>query len=196
MLTGTCFWCDAVLVGRQGLLYDVQGLESAYLQHDCFGSVTADKVTHQSLNLWNDCDWNCHVHTLALHEAGVLWDFYGCSCGAFESSFDSINLKSDHICCILCIGTSLQDIGIPVHEWNHHTYYSDLASYVFSMVVRFLDLVCHLTFQSLVWFLLPSWSSLIVVSVCGKVCSLVSHQVNLTCLWVSSYLFDMMHSGL
>ena len=60
----------------------------------------------------------------------------------------------------------------------------------FSIVIRFLDLVCHLTFRSLVWFLLTSWSSLLIVSVCGKICSLVSHQVNLSCLWVSSYLFD------
>ena len=43
MLTGTCFWCDAVLVSRQGPLLDGQGLESAYLQCDGFGSTTAAK---------------------------------------------------------------------------------------------------------------------------------------------------------
>ena len=82
MLTGTHFWCDVVLVGRQGSLLDGQGLESAYLQHDCFGSATADKMTHQSWNLLNDCDWNCLEHTLILHEVDVLWGFCDCSCGA------------------------------------------------------------------------------------------------------------------
>ena len=72
MLASTCFWYDAVLVGRQGSLLDGHGLESAYLQHGCFGFVTAGKMTHQSWNLLNDCDWNCHVHTLDPHEAGVL----------------------------------------------------------------------------------------------------------------------------
>ena len=67
---------------------------------------------------------------------------------------------------------------------------------IFSIVVRFLDLVCHLTFRSLVCFLLTSWSSLLIVSICGKLSSLVSHQVNLRCLWVSSYLFDVTCSGL
>ena len=131
MLAGKYFWYDAVSSGRQGSLLDGQGLESAYLQHDCFGSVTADKMIHQSLNLLNNCDWNCFVHTLVLHEVDVLWGFCGHSCGVLESSFDSINLKSDHIFYILCIDTSLKGIGIPVHEWNHHIYYSDLASYVF-----------------------------------------------------------------
>ena len=99
MLAGTCFWCATVLVSKQGSLLDGQGLESAYLQHDCFGSVTTDKMTHWSLNLMNNCDWNCHVHTLGLHEVDVLWGF----CELFlwcklVSSFDSISLKSDHIC--------------------------------------------------------------------------------------------------
>ena len=79
VLADTCFCCDAVLVARQSSLLDGQGLESPYLQRDCFGSVTANKMTHQSLNLWNDWDWNCHVHTLALHEVGVLWCFCDCS---------------------------------------------------------------------------------------------------------------------
>ena len=131
MLIGTCFWYDPVLVSRQGSLLDRQGLESAYLQPDCFGSVSADKMTHQSWNLLNDCNWNCHVHASVLHKVDVLWAFCGCSCGALESSFDSINMKSNHICCILCIGTFSQGIGIPVHEWNYHIYYSDLVSYVF-----------------------------------------------------------------
>ena len=131
MLTGKFFWCDAVLVGRQGSLLDGQGLESAYLQHECFGSVTTGKMTHQSLNLLNNSDWNCHTHTLVLHEVDVLWGFCSCSCGVLESSFDSISLKSDHICYILCIDTSSQGIGILVHEWNKHIYYSNLASYVF-----------------------------------------------------------------
>ena len=115
----------------QDSLLDGQGLESAYLQHDCFGSVTADKMTHQSLNLLNDCDWDCHVHTLVLHEVDVLRGFCGPCCGVLESSFDGINLKSDHICYILCIDNSSEGIGIPVHEWNHHIYYKDLVSYVF-----------------------------------------------------------------
>ena len=66
----------------------------------------------------------------------------------------------------------------------------------FSIVIRFLDLVCCLTFGSLVWFLLTSWSSLLIVSVYGKLHSLVSHQINLSGLWISSYLFNMMCSGL
>ena len=78
MLAGICFWCDAVLVSRQGSLLDRQGLESAYLQYDCFGSAAAGKMTHQSLNLLNDCDWNCLAHTLVLHEVDWLWGF--CSC--------------------------------------------------------------------------------------------------------------------
>ena len=131
VLIGTCFWCDVVLVSRQHLLLDGQGLESVYLQHDCFGSVTANKMTHQSLNPQNDCDWNYHSYTLFLHGVGVLWDFCVCSCDALESSFDSISLKSDCICYTLCIDTSLQDIGIPVHELNHHIYYSNLSSYVY-----------------------------------------------------------------
>ena len=75
------------------------------------------------------------MHALVLHEVDVLWDFCGCSCGALESSFDSINLKNDCICCILCIDTSSQCIEIPVHEWNHHIYYSNLASYVFFLLL-------------------------------------------------------------
>ena len=113
MLTGTCFWCDTVLVSRQGLLLDGQSSESAYLQHDCFGSATAGKMTHQSLNLLNDCDWNCLVHTLVLHEVDVLWAFCSCSCGVLGSSFDSINLKSDHIYYILCIDISSRGIENP-----------------------------------------------------------------------------------
>ena len=66
----------------------------------------------------------------------------------------------------------------------------------FSIVVRFLDLVCHLIFKGLVWFMLTSWSSLLTVSICGKLCSLVSHQINLSDLQISSYLFNMTHSGL
>ena len=106
------------------------GFEYAYLQHYCFGSANAGKMTHQSLNLLNDSDWNCLVHTLVLHEVDVLLGFCSCSCDVVESSFDSINLKSDCICCILCIDTSSHGIGIPVHKWNHHIYYSNLASYV------------------------------------------------------------------
>ena len=131
MLAGTYFWCDAVSICRQSLLLDGWGLEYAYPQHDCFGSATAGKITHQSWNLLNDCAWSCLVHTLGLHEVGVLWGFCDCSCDASESSFGSINLKSGCICCILCIGTSLQGIEIPVHGWNHHIYYSNQASYVF-----------------------------------------------------------------
>ena len=128
MLAGTCFWYDVFLFSRQCSLLDGQGLESAYLQYDCFGSATADKMTHQRLNLLNNCDWMCLAHTLVLHEVDVHWDLCGCSFGALESSSDSIILKSGHMCYILCIDTSLQEIGIPVHEW---IYYSDLASYVF-----------------------------------------------------------------
>ena len=87
------FWCDGVLIGRQGSLLDGGGLGSAYLQHDFFGSGTAGKMTHQSLNLLNGCDWNCLEHALVLHEIDVLWDFSSCSYGVLESSFDSINLK-------------------------------------------------------------------------------------------------------
>ena len=72
MLASTCFWYDAVLVSRQGLLLDGQGLESAYLQHGCFGFVTAGKMTHQSWSLLNNCDWNFCAHTLDLHGVGVL----------------------------------------------------------------------------------------------------------------------------
>ena len=72
MLVGTYFWYDAVLVGRQGSLLDGQGLESPYLQHCCFGFVTAGKMTHQSWNLLKDCGWNCCAHTLDLHEVGAL----------------------------------------------------------------------------------------------------------------------------
>ena len=43
MLAGTCFQCEAVLASRQGLLLDEHGLESAYIQHDCFGSATVGK---------------------------------------------------------------------------------------------------------------------------------------------------------
>ena len=89
MVTGTYFWYGAVSIGRQGLLLYGWGLESAYLQHDCFGSATVGKMTHQSWNLLNDCDWNCLAHTLVLHEVGVLWGFYDCSCDAPESSFGS-----------------------------------------------------------------------------------------------------------
>ena len=185
-----------VLSSSQGSLLYGWDLESAYLQYDCFGSATAGKITHQSLNLLNDCDWNCLAYTLVLHEIDVLWDFCSCSCGALESSSDIINLKSDCICCILCIDTSLQGIKIPVHEWNHHIYYSNLASYVFSIAIRFLELVCCLTFRILVQFLLTSWSSLFIVSVCGKFCSLVFHQINLSGLQISSDLSNMMHSGL
>ena len=130
MLIGTCFWCDAVLV-CQGSLLGGQGLESAYLQHDCFGSATAGKMTHWSLNLLNDCDWNCLAHTWILHDVDVLWGFCSCSCGAHESSFDSISLKSDHICYILCTDISSQGIEIHVHELHHHICCSNLASYVF-----------------------------------------------------------------
>ena len=48
MLAGTYFWSDAVIISRQGWLLDGWGLESAYLQHDCFGSATEGKMTHQS----------------------------------------------------------------------------------------------------------------------------------------------------
>ena len=131
MLAGTYFWCDAVSISRQGSLLDEQGLGSAYLQHDCFGSTTVGKMIHQSWNLLNDCDWNCLAHTMGLYEVGMLWGFCNCSCDAPESSFDSINLKIGCICCILCIGTSFHSIGIPVCEWSHHIYYSSQASYVF-----------------------------------------------------------------
>ena len=116
------------------------GLESAYLLHDCFGSATAGKLTHQSWNLLSDCDWNCLVHTLGLHEVGALWGFCDCSCDVPESS-DNINLKSGHICCTLCIGMSLQGIWTPVCEWNCHVYYNGQASYVFFYCHRFLVLV-------------------------------------------------------
>ena len=56
MLTGTYFWCAVALIGRQGSLLDGWGLESASLQHDCFGSATTGKMTHQSWNLLNDFD--------------------------------------------------------------------------------------------------------------------------------------------
>ena len=72
VLSGIYFCCDAVLTGRQGSLLDGQGLESAYLQHGCFGFVTSGKMIHQSWNLLNDCDWNCHAHTLDPHEVGAL----------------------------------------------------------------------------------------------------------------------------
>ena len=88
-------------------------------------------MTHQSLNPLNDCGWNCLAHTLILHEVDVLWGFCGCFCSVLESSFDSISLRSDHICYILCIDISVQGIETPVCEWNHHIYCSDLASYVF-----------------------------------------------------------------
>ena len=131
MLTGTYFWYDAVSNGRQGSLLDGWGLESAYFQHDYFGSATAGKMIHQSLNLLNDCDWNCPTYTLDLHEVDVLLGFCGCSCDVLESSFDSIDLKNGHICCILCICTSLQGIRIPVHEWSCHIYYNRQTFYVF-----------------------------------------------------------------
>ena len=130
MLAGTYFWYDVVSSGRQGSLLDGQGVESAYLQHDCFGSTTVGKRTHQSWTPQNDCDWNCLVHTLGLHEVGALWGFCDCSYDTPESSFGSINWKSGHICCRLCTGTSLWGIGIPVHEWSCHIYYSSQASYV------------------------------------------------------------------
>ena len=72
MPAGTNFWYDAVLIGRQGSLLDGWGLESANLQHDCLGSITAGKMSHQSWNLLNYCDWNCLAHKLDLHEASVL----------------------------------------------------------------------------------------------------------------------------
>ena len=111
MLAGTYFWYDALSISRQGSLLDGMGLESAYLQHDCFGSAAVGKMTHQNWNLLNAFDRNCLAHTLGLHEVGVLWSFCNCSCDAPESSFGSINLKNGHIYCILCIGTSLQCIG-------------------------------------------------------------------------------------
>ena len=131
MLLGIYFWYGVVLNGRQGSLLDGLGLESAYLWHNCFGSATTDKMTHQSWNLLNDYNWNCPTHTLDLHEVDELWGFCNCSCDGPESSFGSTNLKSGHICCILCIGTSFQGIGIPVHEWSHHICYSSQASCVF-----------------------------------------------------------------
>ena len=72
VLRGTYFWYDAVSIGRHGSLLDGWGLESAYLQHDCFGSVAVGKMTHQDWNLLNDFDWNGHAHTLGLYEVGVL----------------------------------------------------------------------------------------------------------------------------
>ena len=48
VLVGTYFWYDIVLVSKQGLLLDGQGLETAYLQHGCFGPATVGKRTHQS----------------------------------------------------------------------------------------------------------------------------------------------------
>ena len=131
MLAGTYFWSNVVSSGRQGSLLDGQGLESAYLQHDCFGPATVGRRIHQSLTLFLGYNLNCLVHTLGLHVVGALWGFCDCSYAAPESSFGSINWKSVHIWCRLCTGTSLQVIGIPVHEWNHHFYYNGQASYVF-----------------------------------------------------------------
>ena len=124
------FWYDAVSSGMQGSLLDGQGLESAYLQHDCFGLATVGKRIHQSWTPQNNCGWNCLLHTWDLHEVGALWGVCDCSCNAPVSSFGSINWKSDHICCRLCTGTSSWGIALPVHEWNLHIYYSSQASYV------------------------------------------------------------------
>ena len=130
MLTGTYFWYDVVSSSRQGLLLDGQGLESAYLQHDCFGPATVDKRIYQNWTPQNTCDLNCLALTLDMHEVGALWGFCNCSCDVPESSFGSINWKGGCICCRLCTGTSLWGIGIPVCEWNCHIYYSGQASYV------------------------------------------------------------------
>ena len=131
VLLGTYFWYDLVSSCIQGSLLDGQGLESAYLQQNCFGLATVGKNIHQSWTPQNNCDWNCLAHSLDLHEVGALWGFCNCSCDVPESSLGSINWKSDHICCRLCTGTSSQGIGIPMHEWNHHIYYNGWASYAF-----------------------------------------------------------------
>ena len=177
MLTDTYCWCDVVSISRQGSLVDGWGLEAAYLQHDYFGSATAGKMTHQNWNLLNDCDWNCLAHTLDLHEVGVFSGFCNCFCDVSESSFDSINLKSDCICCILCIVTSWQGIEIPVHGWNYHIYYSNQASYVFFYCHKVSWPGLSLDFQESCAVLFTSWSSLLIVFDCGKLCSLVSHQI-------------------
>ena len=72
MLAGTYFWYDAVSSSRPGSLFDGQGLESAYLQHDCFGPATVGKRIHQSLTFLIDCDSNCLAHTLGLDVVGAL----------------------------------------------------------------------------------------------------------------------------
>ena len=56
MLLGTYFWYDAVSSGMQSSLLDGQGLESANLQHDCFGLATVAKRIHQSWTPQNNCD--------------------------------------------------------------------------------------------------------------------------------------------
>ena len=71
-----------------------------------------------------------HIHWTCM-KLVCFGGFCNCSCDVPESSFGSINLRSGHICCRLCIGTSLQGIGIPMHEWSHCIYYSSQASYVF-----------------------------------------------------------------
>ena len=144
----------------------------------------------------NDCNWNYLAHTLSLHKVGALWGFCDCSHEVPGSSFGSINWKSGHICCSLCTDTfcglleSLCVNGIATFI----TVVKPLMC--LSIAVWFLQLICCWAFMSLVWFQLNSWSSLLIVSICGKFCSLVSHQVNLSDLQISSYLFNMMHSGL
>ena len=58
-----------------------------------------------------------------------------------------------------------------------------------SIVIWFLDLICYWAIMSLVQFQLSSQSSLLIVFIGEKFCLLVSHQINLSGLWISSYLF-------
>ena len=59
----------------------------------------------------------------------------------------------------------------------------------------FLYLACQLVFRSLVVSLHTDWSFLLVVSISLEVSLLMPHWIDLSCLWVSSDLFDMTHSG-
>ena len=84
-----------------------------------------------------------------------------------------------------------------LHMYGVTTFVAVVSSSMWLLVViGFLDLIGCCILCSLVLFWPTSWSSLLVVSICGNFSPLMSHQIDLSRLWVTGYLFDVPHSCL